>query len=132
LPTRTSGLADQSSSRDAVTPTWTALLAAFAGIVLGSLAAALFWTVTLAFIAWGLAAIVSGWLVPSPRRALVDGLVFGVLFGSVLVIVGDGTDGVVTKPLHLAMIGLVSALCGAALSLATHLVRSRKERPHWS
>jgi hypothetical protein len=104
-------------------------LAAILGVALGFLAASMLFLQWLTLIPRAIAAVVIGAMSESRRQAVAGGGIYGFLLGFTFTAFGyGGADPIVTRIPFFALLGAVSAVCGAALSLAGQSVISALRR----
>jgi hypothetical protein len=78
---------------------------------------------------WAVAAIAIGTISKARREALIDGAAYGFALGFSFTAFGyNGVDPLIAKVPFFAILGVVSAAFGAALSVAAHWFRAWSRR----
>jgi hypothetical protein len=100
--------------------------AAALGVVLGFLASRMLFLQGATLIPWAVAAVVVGSISRDRRQALASGAAYGFALGfSFIAFDYSGADPLLAKIPFFAILGVVSAVFGAALSLAGQWFRGR-------
>ena len=84
----------------------------------------------LTLLPWAVAALIVGAICSDRRQAIAAGAVYGFVLGFSFAAFGyGGAEQIGSRVPFFALLGLVSAVFGVALSLASHVVISRIRRP---
>jgi hypothetical protein len=96
------------------------------GIVLGALGSRMLFLGWATLIAWAVAAVGIGIMSRAWREALIDGAAYGFALGFSFTALGyNGADPPITKLPFFAILGIVSAAFGAALTLVAQWLAAR-------
>ncbi|HVT00748.1 MAG TPA: hypothetical protein VHE53_00765 [Patescibacteria group bacterium] len=105
------------------------LITGILGIILGFLATKVLTLQVLTVIPWGLAALIIGYLSNNRKESIKNGLAYGFFLGFVFMVANyNGADPVATKIPFFVLMGVVSAVFGAVLSIIGNLIPSRSRK----
>ena len=100
------------------------------GVMLGFLGSRLLFLGWATLIPWGIAGLVVGAISQDRRQALAGGAAYGFVLGFTFTAAGyGGADPLLSKVPFFAVLGLVSAAFGIALSLGGHWLTIRLRTP---